>query len=118
MDGKLAPLQETARHLDELITAFEATLRRMGQSPFVRASKQPLTVAVAPYAHLSHAPPGAAVCVCYLYFAVCRKVDVVEAVVPGEILGTHPFLARPSGARWSWSSLSPSLTAAWPSATP
>lgn len=92
--SRLAPLEARLGSLDETIAQFRKNVDLIAASPYVRAAKEDLSIAFAPYENLGNVRAGAPVYGCHLEFVACRRVGQVESVLDGEVSMRHPFNGR------------------------
>jgi hypothetical protein len=77
--------------LDREMVTQNALLASIRESPYLRAADGALTVASLPYGNGNHMEPGVPIYGCSIGIIWCHRVGEVARILPGEVIGKHPF---------------------------
>ena len=88
--GERAPLGQQIEQQKQLIKAQEAVVSRLGQSPYLKAIENKVTLAFVSNQNLRNVKLGTPLYGCVWGLVWCRKVGTVKAVLDGEVQDIHP----------------------------
>lgn len=92
--SRVAPLELQLDKIGSLLAEHEKMLAALRNSPYVRASKEPVTIAFVSYDNLPEVQMGSSVFGCELGFVLCRKTGTVTKILDGEVTSRHPITNR------------------------
>lgn len=84
-------LKITQGHLQKNITKKTKVLSLMKNSPYIMATRKPVTVAFVPYTNLKKIKVGSPTYSCYLDMVLCYKSGVVVGIYNAEEYTKHPI---------------------------
>jgi hypothetical protein len=88
---ELAKARDNRGVLAKSLTRYEAMVKAITDSPYLRAVERKETIAFVPYDNLSKVKAGAPLYSCSLGLFFCRRVGQVAAVLTGEMSFKHPL---------------------------
>jgi len=90
MVGRRVPLGQRIESLKLRIKDQDAVVGRLGQSPYLKALDNKVTLAFVPNQNLKNVKLGTPLYGCAWGLVWCRKVGTVKAVLDGEVQDIHP----------------------------
>jgi len=88
--GERSPLAQQIEQQKQLIKAQEAVVNRLGQSPYLKAIENKVTLAFVSNQNLRNVKLGTPLYGCVWGLVWCRKVGTVKVVLDGEVQDIHP----------------------------
>ncbi len=76
---------------DSTLTRYDALLKSIEYSPYLRAIDQHMTIAFVPYTNLDSIKRGAPLYGCRANIVWCKRVGRVGVTLDGEVTGSHPL---------------------------
>ena len=89
-NGKTAPLTSRLESLKLRIKDQDAVVRRLEQSPYLRATTHDVVLAFVPNANRHNVALGTKLYACSWGLVMCSRVGKVTATIDGEVQDTHP----------------------------
>jgi hypothetical protein len=87
--GKRMPLTSRLEGLAPQICAQNDLVKRLGESPYLRAIDHKVVLAFVPYTN-DHVKLGTKLYSCSWGLVMCSRVGKVTAIIDGEVTNTHP----------------------------
>lgn len=94
LESRVIPLEQQLATINRLLGEHEQLLTQLSASPYVRAAKEPVTIAFVSYDNLPEVKVGSHVLGCYLSFVLCKKTGKVVKILDGEVTARHPMTNR------------------------
>ncbi|HET7501594.1 MAG TPA: hypothetical protein VFK02_11340 [Kofleriaceae bacterium] len=88
--GRRVPLTQRVESLKLRIKDQDAVVGRLGQSPYLKAIENKVTLVFVPNQNLKNIRIGSPLYGCMWGLVWCRKVGTVKTVVDGEVQDIHP----------------------------
>jgi hypothetical protein len=88
---EIAKARDTRDALKQSIARYDDILKKIAESPYIRAAERTGTIAFVPYENLEHASVGSEIYGCRLRLLWCKPVGKVTRVIGGEVSVQHPF---------------------------
>lgn len=88
--GKRTPLNQRLDSIKTRVDEQDKVVRRLSQSPYLKAMDQRVVLAFVPYANMRNIKLGTKLYSCAWGLVACSKVGKVTAILDGEVTDVHP----------------------------
>jgi len=88
--GQRAPLTQRLESIKLRMEDQDKVVKRLSQSPYLKAIDQRVVLAFVPYQNLSHVQLNTKLYGCSWGLIACKKVGKVTAILDGEVTDIHP----------------------------